>query len=36
MEKRGTPMQSPALGAAAGLLWSATMRTYMRNLVGDD
>ena len=29
-------MQSPALGAAAGFLWSATMRTYMRNLVGDD
>ena len=28
-------MQSPVLGAAAGLLWSATMRTYMRNLVGD-
>jgi hypothetical protein len=35
MEQGETPMQSPVLGAAAGLLWSATMRTYMRNLVGD-
>ena len=28
-------MRSTILGAAAGLLWSATMRLYMRNLVGD-
>ena len=28
-------MRSIILGAAAGLAWSATMRIYMRNLVGD-
>ncbi|MFL4479972.1 hypothetical protein ACIPUB_17050 [Paeniglutamicibacter sp. ORCA_105] len=28
-------MRSIILGAAAGLAWSATMRMYMRNLVGD-